>query len=298
MDTLGLFLKDDFRFRPLAGLLSISKKELRDADIVASFSYIKKKLSSISEERIAQLSLLFYFINIIRKESLPFLVKGGILLQYYLSENARYTSDLDLITPYRAQDFYENLKIILDNYKGVFKFEIIKFEEQHPTKLYYYDTFNISIICKYQNKKYGEVFIDGVSSPIYKNLIGQKYCGPSFIEDDFIFNGLQVENIIAEKIIAVTGDLLRPYKHLVDLYGLINLDIDIRKLKDYLKLILDYENTVRNELGKESLSDNFIIKKDQKFSGSFILPTLQAGYKITFEEMKNAVNEWLNNNLK
>ena len=114
MDTLGLFLKDDFRFRPLAGLLSISKKELRDADIVASFSYIKKKLSSISEERIAQLSLLFYFINIIRKESLPFLVKGGILLQYYLSENARYTSDLDLITPCTAQDFYENLKIILD----------------------------------------------------------------------------------------------------------------------------------------------------------------------------------------
>jgi len=94
---------------------------------------------------------------------------------------------------------------------------------------------------------------------------------------------------MAEKVIAITNELVRPYKHLIDLYGLMKADINYSLLKKYLKLINDNDNKYRKEKRDLILE----IREDKKFLGNYLLTCLQAGYQITLEEMKKEINDWL-----
>ena len=102
---------------------------------------------------------------------------------------------------------------------------------------------------------------------------------------------------MAEKVIASTNDLVRPYKHLVDLYSLIHIDFNLSLLKKYLNDIIAKDNIVRERFNKPQFNNNFAVRGEKEFEESYVLPLLQAGYNLPFEEVKDVVDKWLKENL-
>ena len=286
-----------YQYKPLEGLLNIKLEEISNADIVSVFDYVEKSINASPKGRAKELALLFYLINILNKSKLPFYVKGGIVNQYYLKEKARPTKDLDLLTPLSGEEFYHSLDNYLSNIDDPFTFKITKFKSIPADEHYYYDTFNIEIVVYYNHQAYSTLTIDAVSVRFFDEIQPLKYRGPSFIEDHFTFLGVPKEYVLAEKITAITNELKRPYKHLVDVYGYIHGDIAINLLKKYLLIICNNDNQIRKSLNKETKNYLYHINEDKVFAGSYFLPTLQVGYTETFEEMKKEVNDWLDTNL-
>jgi len=279
----------DYRFRPLDGLISFNKKDIDSDDLVASFSCAQEEINSQPAGRVTELALLFYFIYLMKEKGLSFIVKGGIIGNYYLKEHVRVTHDADIIITGDIEKFYVEIQELISNYNGPFEFIINYYEHKLPDNNYYYETFNIQIEVKYQNEHYGQIIIDGITNSVFDEKDKINYPGPSIISEGFRFEGVPIEYVMAEKVIAITNELVRPYKHLIDLYGLMKADINYSLLKKYLKLINDNDNKYRKEKRDLILE----IREDKKFLGNYLLTCLQAGYQITLEEMKKEINDWL-----
>ena len=277
-------------------LLTFNNQKTRNANIVDIVSYIERMVPSMPKESAKNLAFLFYFISII-KDKIPFVVKGGLISQYYLGENYRQIKDLDIITNLDGDLLYQKLLKVLATYQGDVSFKISEYKKIDASKVFYYDLINLKVEVLYQNNHYHDLLIDITLSPIYNKVDHVLYEGPKFIEDSFNFEGVNIEYVMAEKIIAITNELSRPYKHLIDVYSLIYKDIDINLLKKYLNIIITLDNEIRIKNGLEVKDYKYIIDDRKVFTGNYILPCLQAGYNISFSSMKQEVNEWLKNSL-
>lgn len=198
------------------------------------------------------------------------------LLQYFLKEKARPTEDLDIIIPGDIDLFRDTLEKALSDIKGPLSFKITNFKKNYADTKYYYDTFNIQIDVFYKDEKYSQVVVDAISSPIFNEIDPVQYQGPEITTTNYLFNGVPIEYVMAEKVIAVTNELKRPFKHLVVLFSLIQLDINVGLLRKFVTLINDNDNQVRNKLN---------------------IATSNV-YQIDFNEMKEAINNWFKTNLK
>ena len=287
---------NSFKHRPLAGLLSL--KEISNADIVDAFNCAEEKIQPSPAGNAKHLALLFYLINKLNELKLPFYVKGGIINQYFLDDKARPTIDLDIIIPIDSDTFYQQFEkgLSLDNQLSI---KIIQYTKRSADQRYYYDTFDIDLELFYKGELYSKLTIDGISNKdIYNGIDSVIYQGPEIIAQGFAFNGVPIEYVMAEKIVAVTNELVRPYKHLVDLYGLINIDINLELLKKCLNLIEENDNKARVKLNKPIEDYTYQIKADKQFAGGYFFTALQAGYNTPLEEMVDAVNNWLSKNVK
>ena len=285
------------KHKPIDGLLNITKKEISNADPISVFVYVENKINPAPKGRAKDLALLFYVINVLNKSGLPFYVKGGLISQYFLEDSARPTKDLDIITPISGDEFYQSLDKYLNTLNTPLKYKITKYKSIKADDKYYYDVFDIELSIYYQSKLYAQVIIDGVSSEVFDKIIPVKLPAPNFIEKDFVFSSVPIEYVLAEKITAITNELKRPYKHLVDVYALIQTYLNIDKLKKYLLIISNNDNKVRKSLGKAAIKPIYIIKEDKIFTESFFIPLIQSGLNLTVEEMTLEVNSWLKNNL-
>ena len=273
---------NDYKFRPLDYLLSLSDNTKTEESFL-----------NINQKNARNLALYFLLINIMQETNIPFFVKGGIISYYYLKDHARETCDIDIIIGEDSDSFYKKLGELLNVCKMDFSFFITKYEKIPPSDKFYYDEFYFEIEVKYKGEVYDIITIDGVVSPIFKETNGLLYQAPKIIKNGFSFFGVELEYILAEKIIAITNELSRPYKHLVDVYSMINVNINIDLLKKYLLLINQMDNEKRLVFNKEIKDNNFYINDNKEFIGSFILAELNAGYNISFTEMKEEINNWL-----
>ena len=294
MDSKGILIKQ--KEGSFYDLLNFDDTVIDDCNITNAISCLEKKFPSLPKETIKNNILLFYLISIINNK-IPFILKGGFIMQYYLNDNLRPTRDLDLITYLDSDSFYKLLKDELDKYEGNLSFNIKEYYESKASKSYFYNIINLRIDVMYKGNHYHELLIDGISVDFYDKIDSCDYQGLKAINNDFRFKGVKVEYVMAEKIMAITNELVRPYKHLIDVYSIIQRDIDLDLLKKYLNIILEYDNRVRAELNFEKQDYKYLINDNKVFSGNYILPCLQAGYNLRFEKIKEEVNDWLKNNL-
>ena len=84
---------------------------------------------------------------------------------------------------------------------------------------------------------------------------------------------------------------------MIDVYSIIQTKVDVPLLQYYLAKIIESDDRQRLRLGKEIHGYQFRIKDDKRFVSNYIMPMIQAGYNITFEEVKSEVNQWLAENL-
>lgn len=288
----------NYKFLPLDGLLSIKQEEISNADILSTLNYLEEKINSIPEGRVTQLALLFYLIKYLNEAGLSFLVKGGIIDQYHLKERARFTYDLDIIIKDDVDIFVKKLEDRLSLIDDTLKFKIVSIKKVPANDNYYYDTFNVEISVFNDNKEPIEVHIDGIVNPsFFEKITGIAYKIPEIIAPDMSFKGAPIEYVMAEKVMAVTNELIRPYKHLVDLYSIIHLNIDVDLLKTCLDMILEHDNKAREKLNKPIARYMYQIKEDKHFIGGYIFTALQAGYNIDLKMMIDEVNKWLEGNL-
>ena len=286
---------DSFQFQPLAGLLSIKKEEISNLDLFNAIPCLEERINSSPKGSVTRLALLFYLLNKLQEAGLKFYVKGGIIQQYYLGEHARPTYDLDIIVEDDIDTVSKKMERIISTLDA---FNIVKYRKLPADDTYYYDAFNCELVVTLPKRDEVRISLDGISNPsIYRRIKPITYQGPAFIKDDFSFKGVPIEYSIADKIVAVTSELTRSYKHLVDLYSLIHVDINFSGLKEYLTMVMDNDNKVRKQLGKEIGEYVFQIKDDKDFVGNYIFTVLQAGYNIPFNEMKNEINNWLKLNI-
>ncbi len=81
-------------------------------------------------------------------------------------------------------------------------------------------------------------FFDEIKPEIYK-------------VNDISFKGVPIEYLAATKILAVTSEVERPFKHLADTYTISSIEtllINKQQIKKYLDIINDNENKVRKTL--------------------------------------------------
>lgn len=288
----------NYKYLPLEGLLSLNKNQFSNADVFSAINEAERIVNSSPKGRVAHLALLFYLINILKNAGLEFYVKGGVIQHYYLKDKARATNDLDVIIRDSSDVFYQKLIHALSKINNGLSFKVVHYSKYSADSKYYYDIFNIELMVFYQDKEWMDLTIDGISNPfIYDSIQPISYQIPEIIAPNASFQGVPVEYVLAEKIIAITNELIRPYKHLVDVYSIIHTQIDISLLKKYLNKIIESDNSVRKRLNIEIKPYTFFIKEDKSFASSYIFSTLQAGYTLTFDEMKNEVNTWMKANL-
>ena len=289
---------EDYKYLPLEGLLSLNKNQFSNADIFSVINEAEKIINSSPKGRVSHLALLFYLINILENAGLEFYVKGGVIQHYYLKDKARATNDLDIIIKEDSDVFYQKLIHALSKINNGLAFKVAHYSHYPADKKYYYDIFNIELVVLYQDKEWMNLTIDGISNSfIYNNIQPLTYQIPEVIAPHSFFKGTPIAYVLAEKIIAITNELARPCKHLVDVYSLIHTHIDIPLLKNYLALIIDNDNRVRKNLGIDIQPYSYQIKDHKTFVSSYIFSALQAGYTLTFDEMKNEVNAWMKTNL-
>ena len=276
-------------------LLKVERDKISGSNIIDIISSLEKEYPNVPKDTIRNNILLYYFISLV-KDKIPFIVKGGFITQYYLKDNNRPTRDFDIITNLDSDELHKRLEEIIDNYQGNLSFKIKEYEYYPKSSSYYYDTINIRIDVLNNNEQYHKLLIDAIISPIFDVVDSIYYKMPLFFSDTS-FKGVRIEYVMAEKIIAITNELKRPYKHLVDVYSLSKLDLDLDILKKYLDIILSYDNEARQLFGIDTKKYEYYIKDDKKFSGFYALPSLQAGYNISFDSMKEEVNNWLKENL-
>ena len=275
---------EDYRFRPLDYLNNINSSSPNFIDTILK----------IGQKNARNLALYFLLIDLMQETKIPFYVKGGIISYYHLEYHARETFDIDIIIRENSDSFYKKLGEVLSSCKMDFSFFISKYEKIPANNRFYYDEFYMKIQIKYLDIIDETITIDGICSPFFDDIDGTIYKGPKIFREEFGFLGVPLEYVMAEKIIAVTNELKRPYKHLVDVYSMIQKNIDVLLLKKYLFIINNSDNEKRKQFNKEEKTNKYHISDDKEFDGSFILAELNAGYNESFEEMKDKINQWFN----
>ena len=282
-----------FKYQPLLGLFNIDKKENKSVSVLSTLSFVEEKINPAPKGRAKDLALFLMLIDILANANLPFYVKGGTIMQYALGEHARPSSDIDVIIPKDADNFIEKAKDVLENYQGTLSFKVTHHHVKPADEKYYYDSFDLFISVFEGETKIRNILLEGVFGDIFEKVEPVIYHLPSFINEGGSFKGVPIEFVFAEKVLAVTSELSRPYKHLIDAYSFTDIDINIEKLKKYINLILDSENIVRANLGLPIVKEYRQIKEDKKFTHSYFFEAIQAGYKIEEKEMIKKVNEYL-----
>ena len=285
----------DYKYLPLLGLLSIKKEEISNASIFDAISYAEERINSSPKGRVTELALLFYLISILNDIGLAYFVKGGVILNYYLKDKVRPTHDLDIIIDQDPDLFFEEIKKYLSKINNI---KIIEYIKTPADRIYYYDTFSIELEVSINGEKI-KTSIDGIyNHGIYQSVDTITYDGPEFIKDNLQFQGVHIEYVLAEKIMAISNELLRPFKHLVDVYSLIHTDIDTKLLNNYLSLIKENDDKVRKNLNIDINDFSYQIKENKPFVGNFTFTAFQSGQIISLNEMIDAVNKWLEINIK
>ena len=206
-----------------------------------------------------------------------FYVVGGLLCQYYLKDHARYTKDIDIV-------FYADRKTVEEKLKSLFgKIEFFYDEE---TETFYEPSFT----CFVETKN-GKAQIEGKKINFFNEIKIEQYS-----YEGISFKGVQIEYVIAEKLVSLLNELSRPYKHLVDIYSFTKIDqslIDKTEIKRYVSLINAQENQFRKEFGLKEYHLPNQISEHKVLNPPIIIPTLQSKFNVSKEEMILAVNKWL-----
>lgn len=243
---------------------------------------------------------IFYnIISILEKAGLQFYVKGGIILANYLGNHARETNDIDIIIPGDSDTFIQQVKKAFSSYKGYYSFEVIDYKKEKASEKYTYNTFGIDVKVSHEDEKQF-ILLEGTSCELFNSIKPVSYTG-KYKDNEFIYKGVPIEYTFADKILAITSDVKRPYKHLIDAYSLTQIsttNINYALLKHYLNIVSSYENKIRRGLGLEENKYEFIVKDSKKFSQSYYLTVLQAGYNLTEKETKEKINLWMKKFLK
>ena len=279
----------------LEKLFNINKEELQSSDIFEIAPKIDEMIKPQPKGRVIDLILLFDIIKVMRDAGLNFIVKGGIILHYFLGEHARKTNNLDIII---FEDSYLFAKKLEKAFQKTGKFKILYHAAAPIHKYRYYESFTFDIETVQTIESHIKFVLTGVVNAIEKPLDIVEYPLPSVIADNLTFKGVPLEFMMAEKIIAVTNDLLRPYKHLVDCYTLSHMDFDMVLLKKYLDMIIKSENKVKAMFGKEITPHVYQIQDDKAFTGSYLFVALDAGYEIPHQDMIKEINVWLKSHLE
>lgn len=239
---------------------------------------------------------IFYnIISLLEKEGLQFYVKGGIILNNCLGNHARITNDIDIMIPGDSDFFVEQVKKAFSSYKGYYTFEVFEYTKENAKENYAFDAFGIEIKVMHNNEKQF-ILLEGISCELFNNVKPVSYIG-KIGNSEFAYKGAPIEYIFADKILAITSNVKRPYKHLVDVYSLTQIPIDYNLLKYYLNIVSSYENTKRRLLGLEDYNYEYIIKDSKEFSQSYYLAILQAGYNLTEKEITEEINLWMKKHL-
>ena len=288
---------EEYRHRPLDGLFSLPYERLSNADIAEVSSYAEASVSSSPSGRVKHLALLFHLIHLLQLSGVRFAVKGGIILQYILGERARPTHDLDLIIPGGSDELVEKLRTTIASQTGSTSFRIASYTKIPAGSAYYYDSFHVRIEVIHEGEPFAELSIDGIANPFFEKIELSRFPIPPIIAKDAFFLGVPPEYLFAEKLAAITNELPRPYKHLVDAYSLLSTEIDVPKLRKYLAIIRKSDDEVRKKLGKEIADPRYQIPEDKPFVSTYLFPALHSGYQIGEGEMRDAVNEWMKTHL-
>ena len=97
---------------------------------------VEEDIAPAPRDRAKRLMLFFYLIDILQSNVIPFYVKGGLILQYYLKDHARPTNDIDILTPSSADEFYERAQKAFKNNAYGLDLTIIRFSKREADENY------------------------------------------------------------------------------------------------------------------------------------------------------------------
>ena len=283
-----------FKYQPLLGLFNIDKVEIESANVLSTLNFVEERVNSSPKGRAKDLTLFLYLIDVLANANLSFYVKGGTIMQYYLGDHARPSLDVDMVIPKDVDNFIKKAQEILDNHQGKFTFKVTHKHVNDANEKYFYDSFDLFIDAYENGVKVKQILLEGVYGDIFNDIEPVTYKLPSFIHENGTFLGVPIEFVFAEKVLAITSELKRPYKHLIDAYSLSNIDINIERLKKYADMILFYENINRRKFGLPEVHEYGQIKPEKEFTHSYFFESIQAGYLIKEEEMIQKVSTYLN----
>ena len=216
-------------------------------------------------------------IEELNKLPFDFYVSGGIICKFFLKEHSRYVKDIDIVTDCDLKEVESIFRQHLN---------VTEFVSSPASDSFFVESF----ICLIEIEG-KTIQIDGMKLDFFNEIEPEIYKA-----NDLSFKGVPIEYLVATKILAVTNELERPFKHLVDTYSvsLVNPSLfDKKEIKKYMVMFNDYENKNRKILKKQECALKFYIEDGKSFNGSKILTTLQAGYNISKETMIEEVNKWL-----
>lgn len=281
---------------PFEGLSLIKKEDYQGLDVFSLYSKVEALAPSYQEDETKDMFFYLYVINILVAAKIDFLVKGGILLNMYLGEHARRTKDIDVLV--KDPDlFFNEASNALMGVSGDITFKTKWIKKRTANENYYHNTFAFTVEAYHNDELINKVDIDGKFKDDYESIEKVKYKGPEVIGEDFYFYGTRIEYIVSEKILAMSSNLTRPVKHLIDLYGLKNIDLDVNLLKEILNKGLIEENQVREKCGVPLLNQGYLIKDGKSFIGSYFLEAIAAGYSLPMDDMIKEVNSWIKTRL-
>lgn len=288
---------ESYRHKPLEGLLKLNKEDYKSVSLLNMLDKVEEDVISSPKGRAKRLMLFFYLIDILKTNKIDFYVKGGLILQYYLKDHARPANDIDLLIPPDVDEYYQKAKQAFENNNYGLDIKIIRFNKREADENYYFPTFNMTVSISMEGEEIDTISLEGMNSDLFQKVSPKEYQGPSIIRDDFSFLGVSLEYIFAEKLLAVTSELERPYKHLIDAYSISQLEVDINEVKKYLTIILDYENITRAKLGIPINEYKYKIRADKKFNHNYYFPMIQAGFAVNLEEIIQKLNQYMATNL-
>lgn len=280
------------KLNPYIGLTNLKKEEYQNLSPFLAYQKVDELSPSYQKGQVGELFLFFYFINILVKSNIDFLIKGGILLNVYLDIHARPCADIDVYVkdPFI---FFDKVNAALAKENDDFSFKTKWIKNRAANKDYYQNTFAFEVSTFHHNELVKKFIVDGTYLDDYENLERVKYTGPKIIDTDFYFYGVSLIHMVTIKTLAVTSEQPRPVKHLIDLYSLIHTNFDINEYKNDLFKQLDNENKIREELGIPILSKKLRINQSKVFIDSFYLTEISAGYNLNIDEMIEEINQWL-----
>ncbi len=283
---------------PYVALNKIKPEEYKGYSHFALYHEVEAIRPSLREGETQELFLFFHFLNLLSKANVDYLLNGSQIIKPYLKDKVRFGKDIDII----AQDpdiLFEQIDKAISNATGDITYKIKELRRREADQVYYYDTFLFRIEAYHDGDFFHGFSLDGKVVSDFDKIEKVKYYGPKIIDEDFYYYGVKIESVAAEKIVALSCELLRPYKHLVDVYTLTKyVDLDIGLLKKYLSQILDRENRVREKLNISPINDDYKIKQDKLFSGNYYFYAISAGYRVTKTEMIKEINDWIIKNIE
>lgn len=284
------------KLNPFVGLNSLKKEEYQNLDPFLTYRKVEELCPSYQKGQVGDMFLFFYFINLLTKANIDFLIKGGVLLNIYLGTHARPCEDIDVYVkdPFL---FFEETNKVLNKNTGDFRFLTKWIKSRAANKNYYQNTFAFEVSAYHNDDLIKSFIVDGTYLDDYDDLKKVKYSGPKVVDEDFYFYGVSLVHMVSIKTLAATSEQPRPVKHLVDLYSLIHLSFDINEYTSLLFKQLDDENRIRKSLGIPILSRKLRINENKEFFDSFFLTELSAGYNMSLDEMINEINLWLTTNV-